>query len=105
MSQLKKNQSTANQFEKRIHHFTIEEFGKRAGELHADTGITEQTPVERIHSAIKTPEHLMLYSIFEMQKHIVFMLAKSDEDIREYATYNAFFECALNNISSSTSGR
>lgn len=84
--------------EKRYHHFSVKEFGSRAGDLHNDIGVTESTPLHRIHESIKTPEQLMLYSIFEMQKHIVFMLAKTDEDIREYATYNALFECALNKI-------
>jgi hypothetical protein len=84
--------------EKRHHHFSVKEFGSRAGEHHNDIGVTASTSLRRIHESIKTPEQLMLYSIFEMQKHIVFMLAKTDEDIREYAMYTAFFECALNNI-------
>lgn len=84
--------------EKRYHHFSTKEFGSRAGVHHNDIGVSETTPISRIHPQITTPEQLMLYSIFEMQKHIVFMLAKTDEDVREYATYNAFFECALNNL-------
>jgi hypothetical protein len=61
-------------------------------------GVKLETPIERINEYCKTPEQLMLFCIFEMNKQILYMLARNQDDAREYATWDSIFQNALAHV-------